>query len=123
MRVDSIELAHPPDRILVACKQALAELGWRGDASGAGLQLRAREDESKLCCRQAPIEVEIELEERAEKTNIRVSGSVAGFGPVSSQSLRGRMEALWRHLFAALDRHAASAGSSQASEQPGCDAG
>lgn len=101
-RVDKIELDHPADQILIACRQALVELGWTSEVSEDELLVLAREDETKLCCRQSPIAVEIKLQERTETTTVGVRGSVPGFGPVSSQALRSRLEGLWRHLFAAL---------------------
>ena len=101
-RVDTLDLEVPPPVALDACRTALAELGWSADANGGDERLSGREDNTKLCCHQAPASVEVELQGNAEGgTAVRITGSVPGFGPVSSGHLRTRMEALWRHLLAA----------------------
>jgi hypothetical protein len=99
-RRDEIDLAVPPDRALEACRRALAELGWSSEEAEE-MRISGREDTTRLCCRQSPARVEIELRGHDSGTAIRMAGSVPGFGPVSSDHLSSRMEALWRHLLAA----------------------
>ena len=100
-RIDELVLEVPPDRAGEACRIALAELGWSAEATGEE-RLAGREGTDRLCCHQSPATVEIELRANGNKgTAIRMSGSVPGFGPVSSEHLSSRMEALWRHLLAA----------------------
>ena len=99
-RVDTLDLEVSPAAALVACRRALAELGWSADASDG--RVSGREDDTKLCCHQSPVSIEVELRANADGgTGIRMTGSVPGVGPVSSGHLRTRMEALWRHLLAA----------------------
>src|SRR5262245_24973941 len=101
-RVDRLELEVSPAVALDACRRALAELGWSSDLSDGPVRISGREDDTKLCCRQSPASVELELRANADGgTAIRMTGSVPGFGPASSGQLRTRMEALWRHLLAA----------------------
>jgi hypothetical protein len=102
-RVETIDLAIPPDRALEACRRALVELGWSGDEAGERLRLSGREDATRLCCHQSPASVEIELRAHDGGTAVHMAGQVPGFGPVSKAHLSSRMEALWRHLLRAAD--------------------
>ena len=101
-RVDVMELPVAATQVLAACRRAFSELGWSSDGCNGERRLHGYEDATKLCCHQSPASVEIDLQKHGGGTKVRMSGSVAGLGPVSTGHLRSRLEALWRHILGAL---------------------
>jgi hypothetical protein len=89
--VRTLELELPRERALAACRTAIAGLNWELVEAGADW-LSGRQDPARLCCRSAPVRVEIELSGASdEPTRVDLRGSVPGFGPIASRDLRSAL--------------------------------
>jgi hypothetical protein len=94
-----IELDLAPDQALAACRRAIADLTWTLEESGGQGDVTGRERPEILCCHNAPVRVEAEVQPAPhDRASVEVRGSVPGWGPVSSEHLRSRMEAFERRL-------------------------
>ena len=78
------------DIVQVACKNSIAQLGWR----------IMEEHSNKIVCKEIavqitsftwPAEVAINIFDNNGKTKILLDGSIFGFGPIQSNHLKGQM--------------------------------
>ena len=78
-------------------REAIDEAGWECEESGDHLD--AREDMTRLCCRESPVKVEIRVrEDDARRVQIRLDGWVAGWGPIANRQLPDRLRMLERTI-------------------------
>jgi hypothetical protein len=79
-----------------AAREAIRGAGWNYEESGE--QVEAREDVTRLCCKQAPVTVQISVREQDSGTEIRLEGRLPGWGPIPSRQLPDRLRMLERTI-------------------------
>lgn len=79
---ETITVELPKAEALRACRRALPRLGWEENEAGSDGVL-ASEDATRLCCRDSPSRVEIELSPRdADRTEVSFHLTAPGVGPI-----------------------------------------
>lgn len=103
-RLAGLELEVPPERARAACRDAVHGLRWSLDETGRD-RLVVREDPVRLCCREWPAEIEIEIDPApgGERSALTLYGFVPGIGPVSSRRLNISLAALERAILRQVD--------------------
>jgi hypothetical protein len=97
-RAELLEFDAPPDRALVACREAIRSIEWDLGEVGTG-RLTASQDPAKLCCHDWPAEIEVEVDPApGEGSAVTLAGFVPGFGPISSRHLRASLALLERAI-------------------------
>ena len=92
--VKTFELELPRQRALEGCRVAIAYLNWDLVERGAD-QISGRQDPARLCCRSAPVTVEIVAGDAGgSTTRVALHGTVPGFGPIAGRDLRSGLAAL-----------------------------
>lgn len=99
-----LKLTMPADRALAACRGAIADLGWEIDEAATERRLVGREPPWDLCCIASPGTIEVRVSESGEgASQVDLTGSIGGIGPVSAVQLKERMDAFARRLLRRLD--------------------
>ena len=78
------------DKVRLACKNAVAQLGWRIMEDSPN-KIVCKEVTSQMTSFTNPAEVAIILNDQIEKTKITLNGSVIGFGPIQSNHIQGQI--------------------------------
>jgi len=88
------DLEASPEQARAACRAAIDGLNWGLDEID-DRRLLTREDPARLCCRDSPAEIEIEIDPGAEgRTAVTLAAKVPGFGPVTSRHLQASLRAI-----------------------------
>jgi len=94
----TFELHVPLNSARAASRKALRDRGWgvseEGDRALVGI-----EDMAKICCIDSPIRLKIELSPTSETvTEVRIEGSMTGWGLVQAKKLSEHPSALERQI-------------------------
>src|SRR4051812_3021837 len=96
-RSQVFELDVAPAAASRAVRAAIHGAGW--EYAELSEHVEAYEDATRLCCRQAPVKVEIRVrEDDAERVHIRLDGWVPGWGPIANGQLPNRLQMLERTI-------------------------
>lgn len=87
-----------PDAIAEAASEVAAALGWEVDVLSSN-ELILYEDATRLHCHCSPLRAELQLKSQEfGRTDVLVSGKVAGWGPVAAGHVRKQTDLLTRKL-------------------------
>jgi hypothetical protein len=111
---DSFELPASAAELETACREAVAEIGWRILDQGQG-RIRCKEVASSGMSFTWPAEVEIVISGGPSSTRVDLNGTVFGLGPIQGNHLRGQMGNLRNRIELAAGRSSKPAASSGAS--------
>lgn len=79
---ETITIELPKEDALRACRRVLPPLGWEESEAGPD-RVFASEDVTRLCCRDSPSRLEIELSPRAAGlTDVSFDLTAPGIGPI-----------------------------------------
>ena len=96
---------YPVEIVCVSCKEAIAQLGWKIIKQSSSF-IKCIEPISGVSFNWAT-RIEVSWQENGSSLKIRLNGSIAGFGPIQSNHLKGQIGNLHNRIELCLRNEAA----------------
>lgn len=81
----NLDFAASPELVRIAALAVFRDLDWPSEDRGHSIS--AREDPVRLCCRSAPVGLNLRITGHGSGSRVAMHGEVAGYGPLASRSL------------------------------------
>ena len=85
-----VTIAYPIDTVVMACQEAVAQLGWRV-IKQSPYNITCKENSPQITSFTWPAQIEVSWSGTGGKTNLSLKGSIFGMGPIQSNHLKGQM--------------------------------